>query len=325
MSPTSAVSSSSSPITSARRASRSASGRRSSSRISCRLARIDAIGVRSSWEASATSWRCARTERSSASSVRLKVRASRASSSAPSTCEALVLDPLGMSRDRLGLAREPGDRRQRGAGDHDPQQGGQQDPGRGDRDQQRQLAGQRMVDVGQRQRHRERAAAADSGHQHADVRAGDRHVGDVVALAAARDALDRRGCGDLRALAAGHERPAAGVEQRVDARCGAERRPAEAIEPQATVAGARPLVGGGPWRCALGARSRRLRAVRPVDRRRGQRVQRAVELPAQLRAGARVGQHGNGDHRYRDRDSRRQRDPQAQAHPVASTSASLSA
>ena len=41
------------------------------------MARRLAIGVRSSWLASATSWRCASTERSSASRVALKLRASR--------------------------------------------------------------------------------------------------------------------------------------------------------------------------------------------------------------------------------------------------------
>ena len=49
------------------------------------FARRLAIGVRSSWLASATRWRCASTERSSASSVALKLRASRASSSSPAT------------------------------------------------------------------------------------------------------------------------------------------------------------------------------------------------------------------------------------------------
>ena len=49
------------------------------------FARRLAIGVRSSWPASATSWRWASTERSSASSVRLKLSASRPSSSLPLT------------------------------------------------------------------------------------------------------------------------------------------------------------------------------------------------------------------------------------------------
>ena len=79
------------------------------------FARRLAIGVRSSWLASATRWRCASTERSSASSVALKLRASRASSSLPAH-----LEPVGEVRvagDRLGPAREARDRRERGAGD----------------------------------------------------------------------------------------------------------------------------------------------------------------------------------------------------------------
>ena len=57
-SPTSAVSSSSSSIMSARSAARSSGESSDSSRISCRFARIEAIGVRSSCEASATRLRC---------------------------------------------------------------------------------------------------------------------------------------------------------------------------------------------------------------------------------------------------------------------------
>ncbi len=49
------------------------------------FARSEAIGVRSSWLASAIRWRWASTERSSASSVALKEPASRASSSRPVT------------------------------------------------------------------------------------------------------------------------------------------------------------------------------------------------------------------------------------------------
>ena len=83
MSATSAVSSSSSATMSARSDSRSAAGSRSACSSVWMLARRLAIGVRSSWLASATSWRCASTERSSASSVALKLRASRPSSSLP--------------------------------------------------------------------------------------------------------------------------------------------------------------------------------------------------------------------------------------------------
>ncbi len=50
------------------------------------FARSDEIGVRSSWLASAISWRCAESALCSASSVLLKLDASRASSSPPPTC-----------------------------------------------------------------------------------------------------------------------------------------------------------------------------------------------------------------------------------------------
>ena len=81
MSATSAVSSSSSATMSARSDSSSAAGSRSACSSVWMFARRLAIGVRSSWLASATSWRCASTERSSESSVVLKLRARRPSSS----------------------------------------------------------------------------------------------------------------------------------------------------------------------------------------------------------------------------------------------------
>ncbi len=90
MSPTSAVSSSSSETMSARRSARSCGASRSASPSTWMLARRLAIGVRSSWLASATRFDCAEAERSSASSVRLKLRARRVSSSRPvssSRCE----------------------------------------------------------------------------------------------------------------------------------------------------------------------------------------------------------------------------------------------
>ena len=89
------------------------------------LARRAAIGVRSSWLASAISWRCASTERSRAASVALKLAASRASSSRPRTssrCEASRL--VG---ELLGAAREAHDRSQGRARDEPPEQGRERD------------------------------------------------------------------------------------------------------------------------------------------------------------------------------------------------------
>ena len=71
-------------------------GSRSASSSVWMFARRLAIGVRSSWLASATSWRCASTERSSASSVALKLRASRD--------ELVVAAPTSMRCDRSGSA-----------------------------------------------------------------------------------------------------------------------------------------------------------------------------------------------------------------------------
>ena len=61
------------------------------------FARRLAIGVRSSWLASATRWRCASTERSSASRVVLKVRASRPSSSVRSVSIRCEVSPSAAS------------------------------------------------------------------------------------------------------------------------------------------------------------------------------------------------------------------------------------
>ena len=82
-----------------------------------------------------------------------------------------MLDPLGVGGDRLGLAREPRDRGERGARDEEPEQRGERDPGGRDDDEQQHLVAERVVDLGQRQRDRERAVAADAGDEHADVRA----------------------------------------------------------------------------------------------------------------------------------------------------------
>ena len=107
-SPTSAVSSSSSAMMSARRLARSSSGSRSASSSTWMLARRLAIGVRSSWLASATRWRCASTECSSASSVALKLRARRASSSSPSTSSRCERSGFGGQRLGRRVKRETG-------------------------------------------------------------------------------------------------------------------------------------------------------------------------------------------------------------------------
>ncbi len=111
---------------SARSAASSPAGRRSASSSTCTFARRLASGVRSSWLASATSWRCASTERSSASSVALKLAARRESSSLPTTsmrCEGsgsaatvsvrLVKRAIGASAVRATSAPRSGGQRRR--------------------------------------------------------------------------------------------------------------------------------------------------------------------------------------------------------------------
>ena len=84
--------------------------------------------------------------------------------------ESLLLQTLGVERDRLGLTGEAGDRRQRRACHQQPQQGGDEDPGRGDQGQEQQLVAQGMVDVAQGERDEQRPAPADPGRQHPDRR-----------------------------------------------------------------------------------------------------------------------------------------------------------
>ena len=64
------------------------------------------------------------------------------------------------------------------------QERGERDAGAADHEQQQELVGRRVVDVGQRERDGQRAVAADPGHEHPQVSALDRHVG--VELAASR-------------------------------------------------------------------------------------------------------------------------------------------
>ena len=90
------------------------------------MLRSAAIGVRSSCEASAIRWRWASTERSSASSVWLKLAARRRSSAAP--VSSIRRGLVELSGHVLGTAEEALDRRQRRAGYQDAQQERQYDP-----------------------------------------------------------------------------------------------------------------------------------------------------------------------------------------------------
>ena len=76
-------------------------------------------GVRSSWDASATSCRCARVDSSSAASIVLKLAASRLSSSSPLT-SIRSREVLRLAH-ALGRLREAPHGRERGARDDEPE------------------------------------------------------------------------------------------------------------------------------------------------------------------------------------------------------------
>ena len=143
---------------SARRLSRSSSGSRSASCSTWMFARRLAIGVRSSWLASATRWRCASAERSSASSVALKLRARRASSSWPSISRRCERSGLAVSASVRRVKRETGASAARAT--TKPSAGRDEDADAADGEQDDEQLAQRAVDLGQRPRDLRGAARA---------------------------------------------------------------------------------------------------------------------------------------------------------------------
>ena len=90
-------------------------------------------GVRSSWDASETSCRCARADSSRAASIVLKLFASRLSSSRPSPGSGGEVSGLGHL---LGRVRQPAHGRQRRSRDREAETGGDGDADDGDEEQQ---------------------------------------------------------------------------------------------------------------------------------------------------------------------------------------------
>ena len=291
-SPTSAVSSSSSARMSARSAARSCSGSRSESSRVWMLARRLAIGVRSSWLASATRWRWASTERSSASRVALKLRASRASSSSPGGRDPLA--GIGVVGDLLGPAGEARDRGQRRARDERPEARGERDPGRRDDREDDEHVAQRVVDLGERARDLQCAATgSERTGEHAHVDAGD-----VRARQRLPGRLSARSPAPWRAPAARSWRPEDATPSRPRRRSGRSPRRRRS---------ARRHDRSAPGR----AGRRRDRARHPVaavvvGQLARPRAQRVVDLRVQLRPDGdedRGGgdQHGDGDGEPGDR------------------------
>ena len=149
-------------------------------RISMFVRRL-VTGVRSSCEASATSWRCACTEassalieRSSASSIALKLRARRPISSSP----AGSMRPLRscVQRDVLGRLREALERQHGGAGDEPPEQRRERDAAEVQQREDQAQAAEQAVDFGQRLGELHGAAVAERLGEHAQVDAVDVRV-----------------------------------------------------------------------------------------------------------------------------------------------------
>ena len=201
-------------------------------------------GVRSSWLASATRLRCASTDCSSASSVVLKLCASRAISSRPETSSRCDGSGLAVSDSVRRVKRAIG--RERRARDHDaPAPRRAMIPPAPTRISSRSWSLSTLSTSGQRARHLHGAALADALRQHAHVGAGHggvavgvpqpawrrsafarrvdgrpgRHVRRADHLAAGRDDLHvARGLAEAR-----RRRPLAG-EPRPDHRAGAAGR-----------------------------------------------------------------------------------------------------
>ena len=154
---------------SARRLARSSSGSRSASSSTWMLARRLAIGVRSSWLASATRWRCASTEL--LERVERRVEAAR---QARELVLALDLEPLrevGVGGQRLGAAGEARDGRERRARDDAPSTAASRMPTPPDGEHDEQQLAQRVVDLRQRPRDLHGAAIAEPDGEHAQVHA----------------------------------------------------------------------------------------------------------------------------------------------------------
>ena len=153
------------------------------------FARSEAIGVRSSWLASAISWRCADSEPSSASSVVLKLGASRASSSRPLDLQAL--GQVHLAGERLRAAGEANDRRERRARHQRAQQRRDRDPRQPDDQQDQQDAVELVIDLAERSRDHHRAGGVGADRQHPQVGALDGSVAQRAPAAARRDRFDR--------------------------------------------------------------------------------------------------------------------------------------
>ncbi len=145
-------------------------------------------GVRSSWEASATSCRCARIDSSSAPSIVLKLPASRASSSPPETSIRLERSRVSATSSVARVSRRTGTSTARVTAR--PSAGRQPDPEQRDRDQQPAEPPERAVDALDRADDLDRDAVRVAERVHPDRDPVRVRVGEEGLRAAGGDLLD---------------------------------------------------------------------------------------------------------------------------------------
>ena len=276
------------------------------------LVRSVASGVRSSCEASATSRRCAASERSSAAIISLKLAASRPSSSSPRD-----LDPLGQvvgPRDLLGRVGDLAGRRERGARHERPERRGERDAAGADRGQDDDQGVEGVVGVLERAGHLHRAARRPAAGSAPAGRCRRR----VTSLEIARRRRWRASCGP-------RSRPGSGPATRRRcttaplgpiscARAGGPPGPGGGTASADLLAAAAALRRAGLPRAAARRRpagrrriaSRRLRL--PDDplaaaRRSRLMAQVVVDVAAQPVADQRVDEDRGEQHRERDREA----------------------
>ena len=256
--------------------------------------RSEVTGVRSSCEASATSWRCWACEVCRRASIALKRAAMRPTSSCAARVDAPAevaggLDVLG----RLGQLGHRGDDAPRQQPAHAGGERGADGHERGEHEPQ---ALQDVVGVLERARHLDRADDPERGGQHTQVQALDLVVGEAAAgLAVGRR---ERLPGHREGGAAGRtelDRVAVGPHELGVAAGAAEAGRRRAL---ARLAGRRPAAGAGREALVEG----------------GVAAQRVVDLSALLPAHRRVGDERREHERDAHDDRRHQGEPRAQRH-----------
>ena len=225
-SPTRTVRSSSWPRTEARTSARSAGGISRARSSSSTLARIEVSGVRSSCEASATSWRWASREASSAPSIALKAAARRPGSSSATGSMRWCRSPVAVTCSAVAVRRPSG--RVAARETPTPRPAATPTPPRVTREQDPAQPPERVVDLGQRLGDLQRRAVGPARREHARVHAVRR----------SRRAATRRAC---------RRRPRARPPSSAAAGPDAERMTSPLGSVACTTPALSPKAVGGSW------------------------------------------------------------------------------